>query len=285
MFARNALVFSLLMTSGLASAAEFNTAKLSETQLKSAGVTTMTVPTTPTGNDGKSLARNNVMLSGRVTIPNSRQARVVATLAGQVQSILVNIGEPVRNGTPLLRIYSTELLGVQRDYLHARSASIVSEQKFKRDQSLYEDGIISLGRLEETRQAQQQDATNLQEQRQLLKLAGLSNVGIAKLVDATAISPMMTINSPLNGVALEQTITPGMRVSAGDELFLVADINTLWIEAQATAAQLDQLANGNIVHVSSCSKPGRVAAISPIIARDNQTGLVRIEITPVKQCL
>lgn len=257
--------------------------KLTAVQIKTAGITV--APARSPGTDAASIAGSTLRLAGRVTVPNRGIELVTATTASQVQAVLVNVGEPVRIGTPLAKLHSPELLSMQREYLHARSAAELGRQKLERDEALFESGIIAMSRLEDTRNAQAQAQASLLEQQHLLKLSGLSTNDIHKLTDASDITPVLTVTSGLNGVVLEQTATPGSRVEPGTPLFKLGNTHTLWVELQATPAQLGQLRVGNQVTATGCQQPGKLIALSPQVSRDSQTALVRAEFVNAGTCL
>ncbi len=256
---------------------------LTATQLKTAGITVATARAPTTGEAAGT--GNTLRLTGRVAVPNRGVEMVSATAAGQVQAILVNVGETVRRGTVLARIYSPDLLSLQREYLQARSAAELSSQKFKRDESLFQDGIIAESRREETRVANAQAQTGVQEQRHLLKLSGMSDAAISQLNDASDLNPVQTVSASFNSVVLEQSATPGARVEPGASLFKLGNTQTLWVELQATQAQLGQLSIGNSVSTPGCTQQGKLIAISPQVSRDSQTALVRAEFSGAGNCL
>lgn len=257
--------------------------RLSATQIKAAGIT-VAVARPPAA--GTSIATgNSLTLAGRVTIPNHRMGLVTANTSGQIQAVLINVGERVSVGSPLARLYSSSLLGMQRQYLQARTSAQLLEEKLKRDEALFEAGIIARSRLDEARSALLQAQAAAQEQRQLLKLAGVSTSDIDKLVQASDIDPVLTITSRMSGVVLEQNATPGSHVEAGTPLFTIGDTQTLWVELQATAAQLSQLKIGAAARAVGCERSGKVIAISPQLSRDAQTALVRAEFNGAAECL
>lgn len=272
---------SLLVT--VPARAEEALIKLTATQLKTAGITVATARAPTTGEAAGT--GNTLRLTGRVAVPNRGVEMVSATAAGQVQAILVNVGETVRRGTVLARIYSPDLLSLQREYLQTRSAAELSSQKFKRDESLFQDGIIAESRREETRVANAQAQTAVQEQRHLLKLSGMSDAAINQLNDASDLNPVQTVSASFNSVVLEQSATPGARVEPGASLFKLGNTQTLWVELQATQAQLGQLSIGNSVSAPGCTQQGKLIAISPQVSRDSQTALVRAEFSGTGNCL
>ena len=255
--------------------------KLTTTQLKTAGITVVAA----TASDSQSTTGNTLRLTGRTSIPNRNVAQVSATISGQVQAVLVNVGEAVRAGSALVRIYSPELLQLERSYLTARSQAVVTQNKLQRDAALFKDGIIAQSRLDESRAIDQQAQAALQEQQQLLKLAGLSTKTIAALTEASQINPTLTLSAPITGLVLEQQVTPGIQVDAGTPLFQVGNTQTLWVELQAAQNQWSQLHIGNRAQVVGCQTTGKIVAISPQVSKDSQTALVRAEFTHIDACL
>lgn len=276
------LLGSCLLGSATTLAADSTLVKLSATQIKSAGITVARA--TAPGNAATGTG-NTLRLSGTVEVPNRGIEVVSATAAGQLQAVLVNVGESVRRGTPLARVYSAELLGLQRAYLQARSSATLSSQKAERDATLFKDGIIAASRVDESRSADLQAQAAVQEQRHLLKLAGMSEAAINGLKQASDINPVQTISAGLNGVVLEQTATPGARVEPGEPLFRLGNTQTLWVALQATQQQLGQLAVGDAVKLAGCAQTGKIIAISPQVSRNSQTALVRAEFSNAASCL
>jgi len=255
--------------------------KLTATQIKTAGITL----TRPAAVNKQSTTGNTLRLSGRVTIPNQSVQVVSATVSGQLQAVLVNVGESVRAGHALARIYSADWVSRQREYLHAAAEADMTRQKLLRDEALYKDGIIALARLEETRTVHGKAQAALREQQQLLKLAGMSTAQIDKLRDAEAIDPMLTIAAPIAGVVLEQSVTPGTRVEPGAPLFKLANTTVLWVELQAAQGQIDQLRIGDGATTVACGQRGKLVAISPQVDASSQTALVRAEFNNAGTCL
>lgn len=267
----------LLMTPVFA--AEEKVVKLTPAQIKTAGITLAQPRPAADNRTG-----NTLRLTGRVSIPNRGVELVSALVAGQVQSVLVNVGETVRPGTPLARVYSADWIAQQRTYLHAVAEADMTRQKLARDEALLQDGIIAQSRLEETRAAHAKARAALNEQQQLLKLAGLGKAQIAKL-RAEAIDTVLTVVAPMHGVVLEQNVTPGTRVEPGAPLFKLADTSTLWVELQASQEQVGQLRIGDPAVAVMCSKGGKIVAISPQVEVASQTALVRTEFADAGACL
>jgi membrane fusion protein, copper/silver efflux system len=90
--------------------------------------------------------------------------------------------------------------------------------------------------------------------------------------------------SPRDGVVLMRDATEGMKMSAGDPLFRIADLSTVWVLADVTeydlaSVQLGQTATIRIRSLPGRTFQGRVALIYPQINKETRTTRVRVEVT------
>ena len=116
----------------------------------------------------------------------------------------------------------------------------------------------------------------------------LENLGV--MPDAIAeiertLKPPLSIawKSPRDGVVLERNIASGMKVAAGDPLFRIADISTVWVVADIPEYDLAAIRVGATAHIRFRNRgvnpvEGRISLIYPQIGEIARTGKVRIEI-------
>jgi multidrug efflux pump subunit AcrA (membrane-fusion protein) len=199
--------------------------------------------------------------------------------------LLVNSLENVKAGQMIARIHSPELLQWERDYVQQFTQLEMISKKAERDESLLNDGIISAGRAQETRNHLQQARVAVQERAQMLKLAGLSDAAIARLNNPSGLTPVIDIRSTAGGSVLEWMVTPGQRVEAGAPLAKVARAGELWLELQASRAQGEQIAVGDVVKTKSCTQSGKVLAIATQLSESNQLVMVRASLPGADKCL
>jgi Cu(I)/Ag(I) efflux system membrane fusion protein len=89
--------------------------------------------------------------------------------------------------------------------------------------------------------------------------------------------------SPRDGVVLMRDATEGMKMSAGDPLFRIADLSTVWVladvpEYDLASVQLGQTATIRIRSLPGRTFQGRVALIYPQINKETRTTRVRVEV-------
>ena len=252
--------------------------RISAAQIDKAGIRFSEVQSAQSTNEG-------LRLAGSAVTPPNRMEVVSTPAAGVVQALLVNSLDTVKAGQTIARIHSPELLQWQRDYVQQFTQLDMITKKAERDESLLNDGIISAGRAQETRNLLQQARVAVQERAQMLKLAGLSDTAIARLNNPSGLTPVIDIRSSAGGSVLEWMVTPGQRVEAGAPLAKVARAGELWLELQASRAQGEHIAVGDVVKTKACAQSGKVIAIATQLSTSNQLVMVRASLPGADKCL
>lgn len=252
--------------------------RISAAQIEKAGIRFIEVQSAQSATEG-------LRLAGSAVTPPNRMEVVSTPAAGVVQALLVNSLENVKAGQTIARIHSPDLLQWQRDYVQQFTQLEMITKKAERDESLLSEGIISAGRAQETRNLLQQARVAVQERAQMLKLAGLSESAIARLNNPSGLTPVIDIRSSAGGSVLEWMVTPGQRVEAGAPLAKVARAGELWLELQASRAQGEQIAVGDVVKTKSCKQSGKVLAIATQVSESNQLVMVRASLPGADKCL
>ena len=225
------------------------------------------------------------LLPGRVVVPNDRRDVMLAGVSGRVEAALANPGDAVKAGQPLLRLYSAEILGLQRTYLAAVGTSALAGKRLARDEALFADGIIAESRVQDSRDQAAQAAAALQEQRQLLQLAGMGKAAVETLRTAADLTGRVTLLAPRAGIVLEQAAAVGSHVESGSVLLQLAASDRQWVELQATREQLAGLTIGDGVDVVGCNAQGKVIAAGGQLDAGTQTALVRAAFSSAATCL
>lgn len=209
-------------------------------------------------------------LPAQVVVPTAQLRVVAAPLGGVIESLLVAPGETVRRGQPLARLASREILELQRDAAQASSQAALLQQNLARDEKLFAEGLIAEARLQATRAAAVQAATQASERRQGLQWAGAGSGG--------GIAPLLTINAPISGVVLEQSVQTGQRVEAATPLYRIAALSPLWLEIQAPLATAGTLRVGQALRLPEQGLAARLIAVGRAVDPASQSVLLRAEV-------
>lgn len=179
-------------------------------------------------------------LPAEIIEPLNASARVAAPFAGVVTQVLVDDGQDVIAGQPLLRIQSRELLVAVADAARARSEALLARQAAQRDALLLAEGIIPASRNEASAaQATIADAAHRQ-------TAGA--LGGLRLVESGAPGEHELL-SPMTGRVLHRSVSPGRSLAALEETFSIAVPGTLDLTLNVPITLRSQLKPGLNVHL------------------------------------
>ncbi len=203
-------------------------------------------------------------LPAHVQVPNAQQRFVATPIGGLVTEVRVGVGDTVKEGQPLARVVSAELLALQRDLAQAGAERERSQRALARDERLLAEGLVAESRVDASRAADRQAQAALAEKRNLLALSGARplSAGNFELV------------APISGVVLAQEVHPGQRIDAATTLFRIARLDPLELQIDVPIAAASRVAVGAAVHVPQAGGVGRVIAVGRAVG-DAQTVLVR----------
>ena len=204
---------------------------------------------------------------GRIDYDERKLRTVNTKVEGWIEKLHVDyVGKFVRKGEPLAEIYSPELYATQQEFIN-----LLRWQKEKKD------GDPSASAISKDVNALVAAA------RQRLRLWDIPEDQIRKIEEAGEPVRTLTIRSPVTGYVIQKMALQGMRVMAGEKLFDVADLSTLWVIADIYEYELPLIRVGDDATISLSYLPGRefssrIDYIYPTLAGDTRTGRVRFTI-------
>jgi Cu(I)/Ag(I) efflux system membrane fusion protein len=200
-----------------------------------------------------------------VVSPSERGlAQITTRFTGWVEKLLVPAtGERVRRGQVLATIYSPDVLKAEQELLVTRGWNEPRPADGPHD---HLDLAGSLG----------------ESARQRLLLLGISPPEIDEIVRSGKPARDIAIRSPADGYVVARNVVVGSTVQAGTVLFDVADLSTVWVNADVYEQDLGRLAVGQAARFELPAFPGqlhvgRVQFISPVLDSQNRTLRVRLE--------
>lgn len=176
---------------------------------------------------------------GRVEQPEAQLATIPARVGGRIDKLYVQFtGEDIRRGQAVAEIYSPDLVASAEEYRLALQ---------NRDRM----------RSSSEKEALENASDLVAASRRRLELWGVSE----KQIEAAGVGTSglhVTIYAPSGGSVVERKVTRGQYVNAGDPLFTVADLSTVWVKADVYEFQLPQIRPGQTVEITSDALPDRV---------------------------
>lgn len=196
-------------------------------------------------------------LPAEVTVPLASSAQVTMPYAGVVTRVLVDEGESVRRGQPMLRVQSRELVAVQADYARARAESGLAAQQAQRDALLQREGLIPAARAQESRARAQVASASLQQ-------AGAS---LAQLRPSGGAAGEFELLAPQVGRVVHRQVAPGQALEALAAAFTLASDDRLDLEFAVPVELATQLRVGQPVAL-----PGGATASVAAVGGDADAG-------------
>lgn len=199
----------------------------------------------------RSLGRS-VRTVGRVAVDETRLYKITTKFDGYIEKLYVNVtGQPIRKGQPLFSVYSPDLLSTQQEYLLAMRAA-------------------------------KQAPSLLAAARQRLLLWDITPAEIRELERTGTARKSITIYSPTNGFVLNKIAVEGARVTAGEPLFEIANLDHVWIQADVYESELQFIRLGapattTLSYLPGRTWKGRVTFIAPTVDPMTRTVKVRSE--------
>jgi RND family efflux transporter MFP subunit len=226
-------------------------------------------------------------MAASITVPGTvapnayRETKATALVGGIVRNVDVELGTHISRGQPLAILVSTDLADAQMKYLSARAMVAAEHQKLTRTEKLVALGAASRQELEEISAVHAARETESAAARQRLLLLGLSSQQVAALRTADEIVSEVTVPAPGTGTVTARAVNSGQVVSAGQELFVIADLSTVWIIADLYEQDFATIRVGSAATVTVPAMPpvrGRVAYIDPRVDPAARTAKVRVEV-------
>jgi multidrug efflux pump subunit AcrA (membrane-fusion protein) len=208
--------------------------------------------------------QDEIRTVGNVEADETRLADVQVRFSGWVQKVYADATyKVIRQGQPLLTIYSPELVTAEQDYLVAKE--LLAQSSPHGGGSLHGPDSL-LGAATER-----------------LKRWQIPEREIARLKKSGKVSREIKIDSPVSGVVIDRKAFPNMYVEPGTKLYAVADLSTVWVYAEVFQNDIGRVKVGDPASITVDAYPGetfpaRVSFIWPEVDRTTRRARARLEI-------
>ena len=239
---------------------------LSETEITSAGIVVETV-------QFKEIA-DQLVLTANIAANQDRLARIAPRIEGRLIKVNANLGDRVKAGQSLAVIDSIQMGEARAEYRRAQSELKLAESVFQRADRLLKEQVVP--------QRQWLEASSIYERAKASTDAATERLRLLGVTPRSGESSF-TVNAPFAGVVIEKKAVLGDLAQTENNLFTVADLSNVWIEADVTEQDLGKLAVGMPATVTVAAYPndvfkGTVSYIASTFDRQTRTVKARIEL-------
>jgi membrane fusion protein, copper/silver efflux system len=231
--------------------------QLNEKEQKDVGVETVEVRR-------RNLERALIAVA-KVDEPETQLASISARIGGRIDKLYVDFtGQQVRRGQTIASLYSPEVFSAAEEYrlsLENRKRLSIGAEPLA--VSGAEDLVIA--------------------SRRRLELWGLTTQQLDEIASSAKPQIELPIYSTVSGIVTDRKVTQGQYVNAGEVLFTVTDLSTIWVKADVYQPDLASVHTGQSVEITSDSLPGttlhgRVGFLETSINPQTRTASARIQV-------
>lgn len=204
---------------------------------------------------------DKLVLTATLNFDQLKTSSVSARIMGRVEKLFYkNVSDQVQKGAPLYEIYSEELNNAKQEYLLA----------IERKKVFANETVMNFDQL-------------LQSARNKLLLWGMSDKQIQELARVGKATPRTTFYSPASGTITSLEIREGDYVMEGTAMLKLADLSSLWAEAQVYTSQMASIDRNSAATVQlpdfdGLEIKGTISFVNPEINPDTRINLIRVAI-------
>jgi Cu(I)/Ag(I) efflux system membrane fusion protein len=199
---------------------------------------------------------------GQVALDETTLKTIAPKIDGWVEQLFVNAtGQRITSGQPLLTIYAPMLVAAQEELLLARrlQADVANANNEARRSA---DDLLTSAR-------------------RRLGYWDISESEIAEIEQAGQVRRTLTLKASASGYVLEKNVVAGQKIMAGDALYKVADLRTVWIEGEVfeqdlAAVRLGQGVRADFDALPGSTRMGRIAYVYPTLNPETRTVRIRV---------
>jgi Cu(I)/Ag(I) efflux system membrane fusion protein len=189
---------------------------------------------------------------GEVEVGEDSVSVVNLRFSGWVERIIADkTGHPVEKGRPLFEIYSPDLVSAQEEYLLAL-------------------------------RSQGQKSELARSARRKLDLFDLDERDVAEVARSGKVRRTLPIRAPRSGYILHKNVVQGARIPAGQNLYTIGDLSSVWVRAEvyehnAPWVEVGQPVQMELTYQKGEIIDGSVAYVYPTLNEGSRTLTVRLE--------
>lgn len=221
---------------------------------------------------------DQVVLTATIRANQDRIAHVAPRVSARIVKVIANLGDKVRTGQPLALLDSIELGEAHSTNRQAQSQFSLAKSDFERAQKLKADEIIP-----------EKDYLRARSEYEKTRAAYQSSGDKLRLLDAThqeseqGPASIFSVRAPFAGTVIEKHAILGELAQPDKQIFIVADLSSLWIEANLFEKDLARVKVGAPATISVAAYPGEVfkgklTYISATVDKETRAVPARVEV-------
>jgi cobalt-zinc-cadmium efflux system membrane fusion protein len=219
--------------------------------------------------------RTSRVAIGQIAFNEDASTVVLTPFAGRITRVLAKVGDDIKRGDPLFEIDSPEVAQAQADLItashtvdKAKSQMALAKRVVDRQTALQTDRATSQREVDQARgdyAAAELDLKIAQgalsaARNKLRVIIGRDTTEVDRVEQERVINPLITINAPIDGTVIARKVGLGqyVRSDAGDSLYSIANLSTMWLKANVPEIDIPLVKVGQELEVKVSALPDRV---------------------------
>ena len=229
--------------------------------------------------------RQVLTLSGKIAYGEDKYSKISSPLQGRVVEVRARLGGHVKAGDVLLVVDSPDIAQAYAEYVKEESELHYTTRAYELAKDLYETRALALKDLKQAENELVKAQAEFRRAKERLLSLRISPQELKKPLDQQQITSRFEMKSPLSGIVVERTVTPGQAVTGGSDhiLFTVADLDVVQVVADVYERDLALVQEGQsaVVQVEAYPDiefPATVTAVGDVVDPGTRTIKVRARV-------
>jgi cobalt-zinc-cadmium efflux system membrane fusion protein len=223
-----------------------------------------------------------VHTTGTVDWDADHTTQAITQVNGPITRILVDTGNKVKAGDPLLYVSSPDVVNAISAYRKARNREVFNKRIVDRERDLLARGAVAVKDVESAEADYNDALTDVQNSLQPLRIFGITaqEIDVAEK-QGTTMSTELAVRAPIAGVVVQKLVSPGMLIQAGATVcFMLSDVSSVWVQGHIFDRDLPLVRVGDPVTESNPASDrnfrGTVNYVGAFVDPNTRTTPVRI---------
>jgi cobalt-zinc-cadmium efflux system membrane fusion protein len=227
----------------------------------------------------RGIVRREIRAPGEIKVNADRMAHIVPRIPGVVVEVRKKLGDTAKAGEVMAVIRSRALADAKAGYLAAIERYDLAKTIFEREEKLWKEKISSEQDYLDAKKEFSDGKIQLRSIRQKLHALGFSKYTLEKLpLEKEDQLTNFEITAPFDGTVIDKHITLGEVVGDDAEVFVVADLSSVWVDLVISQDTISSVQEEHTVRVrlpDGSESETTIEFISPLIAPDTRSALAR----------
>jgi cobalt-zinc-cadmium efflux system membrane fusion protein len=226
-----------------------------------------------------------VRVPGNVMMDPDRIGHVPAKVIGTVVELRKRLGDAVQKGEVVAHLESREVADAKSEFLTAGANLELQTTLIERERSLFEKKISAEQQFLRAENAFSLSKLRHDLARQKLSALDVDEAEIAELPkQPVANLRRYALRSPIAGRVIERRVDLGAPVGGDQqekEIYVVADLSSVWVELVTSAPDLALLKEGDGITIEDSTRAkatGKTIFISPMVSKETRTTRVIVSL-------